>query len=644
MNTAKLMLQVDFRHRSAQDTSGMGNHGILVAPEFGKSFDGGTALFLNNPFGKASHYLLFEQLKGIDLTRDSFSVVFWMKTLYGGCSEWTDKDHRSKPGTLIDMTKAQRGGVLVANMTCQAQQDGVAAVLLPHHAYMSAGIRRRGALFAVDGIRPPQDGRWHQIALLLDRGGSLNWYVDDLRVASIDVAHAAGAALGVNALAFGADVSGDYGIGAAYFDRIRLYQNLIGEESVMDSFYEGRFERLRHEARRRLAAAGPQYSDQARARMGEALGAAKACTDSVAGYNALRVQYEAFLESPQADAQFTALLLGDPHIQEVRDRCANNMDTMLADLAACHVRADVMFSVGDNANRSDYACGKNAFTVFDELMTRYQVPWQLVACHGNHETMYESETENYWEGARAYLEGISQHLLENGKHRRAGTVLDELYRDVSARYLGKDSRHAGCSFGVTVHGYHVLVINTDHVPQTSSSRQCVDEDGNYTIQGNRLDPIRHGMMLYEGTFAWLRSMLDRYSKGKKPVFVLCHYPFADTVPLSYYREIVIDDNSIGKQDAQIRALLSEYDTVFYICGHLHSGFGLAKPATVTSGITGRSFWEISISSLHTIVRGHCSIPSGWILFLYETEIVLRARDHRTGQWLCEYDEVIPLGD
>ena len=79
----KTALRITFENRNAEDLSGCGNHGAIVGtPRFVEGYDGGLALCLRNPFGrnKAVEYVRFDNLKGIDLTKEDFTVMFWYKT------------------------------------------------------------------------------------------------------------------------------------------------------------------------------------------------------------------------------------------------------------------------------------------------------------------------------------------------------------------------------------------------------------------------------------------------------------------------------------------------------------------------------------------------------------------------------------
>ena len=198
-----------------------------------------------------------------------------------------------------------------------------------------------------------------------------------------------------------------------------------------------------------------------------------------------------------------------------------------------------------------------------------------------------------------------------------------------------------CIYYLTVYnGYHFLVLNGDYLLQTGNSKTYLDENGNYSIEGNEADPIRHGAYFYEDSLKWAGEVLDKYNQDQLPVFVINHYPFIDTVPLSYYNEIVINDNSIGKQDTEVRSLLSGYDNIFYFCGHLHSPLGMTEPVEVVDE-NGGSFIEINLPGLKSSSRAYENM-AGWIMYVYENEIVLRARDYVTGEWLPQYDEILHL--
>ena len=119
--------------------------------------------------------------------------------------------------------------------------------------------------------------------------------------------------------------------------------------------------------------------------------------------------------------------------------------------------------------------------------------------------------------------------------------------------------------------------------------------------------------------------------------------FENTCPLSFNSEIIINSNTIGKQDAQLRAILAAHPNVFYFCGHVHASLGVIDPWKVEVENVG-SFWELNLAAIKAAARAYMNVPATWVMFAYDNEVVLRARDFTTGQWLTEFDVVIKLED
>lgn len=98
---------------------------------------------------------------------------------------------------------------------------------------------------------------------------------------------------------------------------------------------------------------------------------------------------------------------------------------------------------------------------------------------------------------------------------------------------------------------------------------------------------------------------------------------------------------MGPQDSRLRRVLGRYENLIYVCGHLHLSFGANKPVMVEN-TEGRSFVEITLPSFKNAKRAYRCVPASWIMYVYEDEIVLRARNFKTGEWMTEYDERVKL--
>lgn len=621
---------------SVQDASGRGNHGTVHgSPVYAPGYDGGQALYITNPHGQAAqNYVLFENLKGIDLTTDSCTVLFWYKTLCGGNLEWARAEYASTAGAGIDMGRVRLGGIVFSNQnTADPVSPGMSAAQLTQAEFFAAGVTGTdGTHRDLDGVADPQDSRWHQVAVSYQRDGALRVYVDGELVKTVDIAPFDGQSLGVNSLGLGADVLGQYGLGNAYIDDFQIYPGVLSQTAIQANYHLGHLKALVTEAEQRLTQVGPEYTQTAKDTMAQAIQAAKAqlngataadYTELMPAYDELKAAFDAFLLSPVP--RLSMLLLGDMHIGSAGDARAKALERVLQDVTGLGL--DGMVNVGDFANGATAGATDAAYQVLEDLLTKYGLTsLQMVASFGNHEINYESADENYLVSTARYWENLQRHIGENKQFGRGVGVLDDKWYEAGKHYC----------YGMTLKGqYHFLVLNTDYLTQTGSSKNVPDESG------NELDPIRHGVHFDDETFEWIDKMMAQYSADGLPIFVINHFPFIDTVPLSYFDPVIVKDNSIGKQDAEIRAALAKYDNVVYFCGHLHSALGMSGPVQVTSEGVG-SFTELNLPSLKSSSRGYQNIPANWIMFVYDREIIFRARDFATSEWLTQYDAVIPL--
>ncbi len=621
---------------NVRDASGRGNHGTVHgSPVYAPGYDGGQALYITNAHGRtAQNYVLFENLKGIDLRTDSYTVLFWYRTLCGGNLEWARADFASTAGTGIDMGRVRLGGIVFSNQnTADPAAPGMSAAQLTQAAFFAAGVTGLdGAHRDLDGVADPQDSRWHQVAVVYQRDGALRVYVDGVPVKTVDIAPFEGQSLGVNSLGLGADVLGQYGLGNAYIDDFQIYPGVLSQTAIRANYHLGRLKALVAEAERRQTQVGPEYTPAAKNAMTKAIQTAQAKlanaaaaedADLILAYDALKAAFDAFLLSPVP--RLSMLLLGDMHIGSAGDARAKALERVLQDVTGLGL--DGMVNVGDFANNATAGATDAAYQVLEDLLTKYGLTsLQMLACFGNHEINYENEKENYLVSTARYWANLQRHIGENKQFGRGVGVLDDKWYEAGKHYC----------YGMTLKGrYHFLVLNTDYLPQTGSSKNVPDESG------NALDPIRHGVHFDDETFEWIDKMMTQYSADGLPIFIINHFPFIDSVPLSYFDPVIVKDNSIGGQDARIRAALAKYDNVVYFCGHLHAALGMSGPVQVISA-GGGSFTELNLPSLKSSARGYRNIPASWIMFVYDREIVLRARDFAAGEWLTQYDAVIPL--
>ena len=629
----QVVLRANFDGETAEDSSGHGNHGEVIGnPCYDDGYDGGRAIFFQNPFGRKQNasYIRFNNLKGIDLTQDDFSIMFWYKTRCGGTQTWAASWDVCQAGWGVDMPGVSMGGVVFSNRDAfDFDASGILAAQLPLNQYFSVGLTGdHGARREIDGIWEPQDSRWHHLTILCSRSqGNCSVYVDGQQKAEVDLSAWEGQRLGDNTLTLGADIQGQYGLCNVWVDRFEVYAGVMKPEQVQAHFAYFRVRRLAQEILCRLDVPSSLHAWQARRELsaqveGVRLEQGSFSQDSPPEtqhrlYERLKTAYEAYLAWPMEKANLSMLLCSDLHIREAGDAGAVALSKAFQDLDKWKASLDGIINPGDFAAGASEAVAHAAYDVMDHLLEKHP-GWQVIACFGNHESNYVSSEENYLTGSQAYWQHM-QRYIANGCQRTFGQgVLDSVQN---------------FSYGMTLKGYHFLVLNTDYLPQVGDGRSDWDT--------NALDPIRHGLYLEQDSYVWLESNLQKYRKDGKPIFVISHSPFVDTVPLSYFRRIRIRDNSVGPQDSRLRNLLGRYPGVIYLCGHLHLSLGVTGPVVVENGQGGR-FVEITLPSFLNAKRAYRAVPASWIMYVYEQEIILRARNFLTGQWLTEYDCALPL--
>lgn len=137
---------------------------------------------------------------------------------------------------------------------------------------------------------------------------------------------------------------------------------------------------------------------------------------------------------------------------------------------------------------------------------------------------------------------------------------------------------------------------------------------------------------------WLDNELK--AENGKPTFVILHQPLKLThdLPNTWGNGTNVNAGSVGDQSDAIKEILTSYKNVVLITGHLHTGFGEAS-------------YE-QIGDLHMVNVPSLTINNkdgqyngsglGYIVEVYDNEIIFRARNLETGKWLPDYDETITL--
>ncbi len=125
--------------------------------------------------------------------------------------------------------------------------------------------------------------------------------------------------------------------------------------------------------------------------------------------------------------------------------------------------------------------------------------------------------------------------------------------------------------------------------------------------------------------AFLDAELKRGTEKGKPVFVMCHQPFAETHGLPE----VWKTGDMGEQNDEVRAVMEKYRNVFFINGHLHGGIfeKVAETINEENGV-----YSISVPGYrkeNNFGIRDCGV--GYYCEVYEDKVIFKARNFLKGE-------------
>lgn len=153
---------------------------------------------------------------------------------------------------------------------------------------------------------------------------------------------------------------------------------------------------------------------------------------------------------------------------------------------------------------------------------------------------------------------------------------------------------------------------------------------------------------------WLNIELKEATKEGKPVFVLCHQSLAEshglpntwgsansgagdeTLP-TYERKDDYDfTGSIGEHSNDIYDIISKYENVFFLTGHLHTGFGKYTYQTINeeNNVQGINVPSVGIDNKDGVYNNP---GTGLFVEVTDSEVIFYARDFANGKFLTTDD-------
>lgn len=259
----------------------------------------------------------------------------------------------------------------------------------------------------------------------------------------------------------------------------------------------------------------------------------------------------------------------------------------LADMEEAEDRLDAVVVDGDITDHGNV----DMWDCFAEAVGKYDIADDLIIVEGNHDT---------WGPVDGDLELTKQTFIDYNK-KISGREIENMY------------------YTTEIKGYPVIVLGSE---------------GNHTsadVSQTQID--------------WFAAEMEKASATGLPVFVFFHQSFNQTHGLPYTWEMNEDDpperGGIGDASGALWNIISKYNNVFYISGHIHGGFSNADEGNEFVSVEqhdGVTLINVPCFEYPDVRRGgHVSNGTGYIFELYDDELILRARNFATGTWYTKYD-------
>lgn len=262
----------------------------------------------------------------------------------------------------------------------------------------------------------------------------------------------------------------------------------------------------------------------------------------------------------------------------------------------------------------------------DDMTNAVNKPDALVIAGDMTDDGIESDYENLSKAFSGY--NPSENILLALGNHDTWTDKDDRYEPVKENFLKyskeiADRNLTECYYSTEINGYTFIVMASEgtHVAAYISPAQL----------------------------EWLRAEMDKAAEKELPIFVISHWPVAFThgLPESFGEEEPEPmDGSFGDQNAEVEAILKDYENVFLISGHIHNGLVNEEKSELYGYASVESYGSLHSINLPSFMyptsRGNFMNGSGYSIEVYKNEVAIRARNFISGTWLPDYDVTIPL--
>lgn len=288
------------------------------------------------------------------------------------------------------------------------------------------------------------------------------------------------------------------------------------------------------------------------------------------------------LDTEKNDCRLNIEMLSDTHLESNGAFRQFFLKQGLKNLEKSKAPIDAVVITGDLTNYADEPALKEYF----ELVTEYS-PAPVISVGGNHDIGHAGDRD----------------VTDITREQAMANLI--AYRN---QYMGRDDKVN--YFSMEVNGYKFIVL------------------GDEVIDGGHWDAIS----MSEEQLNFLDSELADGTKDGKPAFVCCHWPICNING----ENTIWPESGIDQNEYNIQAIMEKYKNVYYISGHMHTGFkseyiddkyGLSN-AEVVNGVTYLNLPTYGIiNSFGLFWSG-----TGAQLEVYDDEVIFRPRNFITGNW------------
>ena len=152
------------------------------------------------------------------------------------------------------------------------------------------------------------------------------------------------------------------------------------------------------------------------------------------------------------------------------------------------------------------------------------------------------------------------------------------------------------------------------------------KDYTFIVLGSEQE-VKDSAYISPAQLLWLDETLAAARNSGKPVFLVCHQPLAHRNNVD---KVWPDAGTLGEQSDDVSAILQKHAEaglpIVYISGHLHQTFGQYSFESPC-----RNLYCLNLPSAQYNDGG----GEGVVLEAYDDQILLRARNFTTGEWLPE---------